>query len=62
MGIVLGSLIVFFEIATVLVLHPITQWMSSPRSDGALYIHRIVIDLSPTVDGWVLAVSRLISH
>ena len=52
-GIVLGSLIVFFEIAAVLVLRAHYTMDVFAGAVMALYAHRLAMQWAPAIDGWI---------
>ena len=60
-GIVMGCLIVFFEIAAVLLLRAHYTMDVFAGAIMALYAHRLAIDWAPTIDGWVRQVLTLVS-
>jgi hypothetical protein len=58
-GIAIGIFIVFFEIAAVLLLRAHYTMDVFAGAVTALYIHRLAIDLAPTVDRWIGHVTKL---
>ncbi|MGD0390000.1 MAG: phosphatase PAP2-related protein [Tepidisphaeraceae bacterium] len=52
-GVLLGALIVLFEVSTVLVLRAHYTMDVFAGAVTALYVHRLAIDWAPTIDGWI---------
>jgi hypothetical protein len=52
-GIAIGIFVVFFEVAAVLLLRAHYTMDVFAGAVTALYIHRLAIDLAPTVDRWI---------
>jgi hypothetical protein len=52
-GLLLGTLIVLFEMSAVLVLRAHYTMDVFAGAVTALYVHRLAIDWAPTIDGWI---------
>ena len=58
-GVVLGCLIVAFEVAAVLVLRAHYTLDVFAGAITALYVHRLALEWSPTIDGWIAGLVAL---
>jgi hypothetical protein len=61
-GIAIGTLIAVFEISAVLVLRAHYTMDVFTGAVTALYVHRLAMDLAPTVDGWIAHAAAMVTR
>lgn len=61
-GMILGALIIAFEVGVVLLLRAHYTMDVFAGAVTALYVHRLAIDWSPAVDRWIAAVVHAVWH